>query len=88
MTEVVLTKLSSKGQIVIPKALRKLLGLEPGELFAIFGEGDTLVLKKIEVPSDREFESLMEWGEEYASKNKITKEEVAEAVSETRQRRK
>ncbi len=61
MSEVVITKLSSKGQIVIPKNLRELLGLEPGELFAMFGEGDTLVLKKLDVPSNREFEELLEW---------------------------
>ena len=41
------TKMSTKGQIVIPKQLREKLGLQPGDPLAIAVDGDRLVLRKI-----------------------------------------
>jgi AbrB family looped-hinge helix DNA binding protein len=41
------TKMSTKGQIVIPKRLREALGLEPGDPLAMAVDGDRLVLRKI-----------------------------------------
>ena len=49
-------KMSSKGQIVIPQGLREHLGMDEGSLFAVYGEHDTLVLKRITKPSK---ESMM-----------------------------
>ncbi len=43
------TSISSRGQIVIPQNLRKKLGFEEGDKFAVVGEGDTIVLKKLNV---------------------------------------
>ena len=84
MNEVVITRLSSKGQIVLPKALREALGLRSGEIFAMFGEEDTIVLKKIDLPSEAEFEELLKWGEKYAKKHKISKKDIIKAIQETR----
>jgi len=41
------TKMSTKGQIVIPKQLREKLGLQPGDPLAMAVDGDRLVLRKI-----------------------------------------
>ena len=41
-----ITKLSTKGQIVIPESLRK--GLEVGTPFVVSKQGDIIVLKKVE----------------------------------------
>ncbi|MEF8836196.1 MAG: AbrB/MazE/SpoVT family DNA-binding domain-containing protein [Candidatus Thermoplasmatota archaeon] len=84
MSEVKLTRLSSKGQIVIPKELRELMHLEDGEVFAMYGEDDTIVLKRVELPSDSEFDNLLEWGREFAEKKGITKKDVEKAISEYR----
>ncbi len=45
-----LTRISSKGQIVIPSRVRQRLGIEVGSVFAILTphKGNMLVLKKIE----------------------------------------
>ncbi len=45
-----LTRISSKGQVVIPARVRSKLGLKPGNLFAILTrpESDIVVLKKID----------------------------------------
>jgi len=86
MSEVTITKLSSKGQIVIPKTLRDFLGLKSGEVFAMFGERDTIILKKLELPSDTEFDELLNWGSNYAKKKKISKKDVLKAISEVRKK--
>jgi len=41
------TKMSTKGQIVIPKQLREKLGLQPGDPLVMAVDGDRLVLRKI-----------------------------------------
>lgn len=41
------TKMSTKGQIVIPKQLREKLGLQPGDPLAMAVDGNRLVLRKI-----------------------------------------
>ena len=84
MGEVMITRLSSKGQIVLPKALRESLGIKSGEIFAMFGEDDTIVLKRLELPSEKEFEKLLKWGQKYAKKYKISKADVLKAVEEAR----
>ena len=84
MGEVVITRLSSKGQIVLPKTIRETLGLRSGEIFAMFGEDDTIVLKKIELPSEKEFEKLLKWGQKHAKKYKISKRDVLKAIEEAR----
>lgn len=67
MAEIV--TMSSKGQIVVPKELRKEFGLETGTNFAIFGKDDTLILKKVNVPTAKEvFEKIHKWGTELAKK--------------------
>ncbi len=45
-----LTRISSKGQVVIPARVRSKLGLKPGSLFAILTrpESDIVVLKKVD----------------------------------------
>ena len=45
-----MTRISSKGQVVIPSRLRKKLGIEAGSVFAILTprKGDFVVLKRID----------------------------------------
>ena len=70
-----ITTLSSKGQIVIPINLRQRLNLDSGATFAIFGQDDTIVLKKIDIPKAREvFEKVHMWGVEFSRKKGIKEE--------------
>jgi AbrB family looped-hinge helix DNA binding protein len=80
MTEVVVTRMSSKGQIVVPLAIRKLLKLKVGEFFALVGEDDTIILKKIKIPSEDDFKMVMKWGKKYAKRMKISKQDVLDAI--------
>ena len=41
------TRMSSKGQVVIPKRLRKELGLNAGDSLVVVLQGDRLILRKL-----------------------------------------
>jgi bifunctional DNA-binding transcriptional regulator/antitoxin component of YhaV-PrlF toxin-antitoxin module len=45
------TKMSSRGQVVIPENVRAVVSASEGTLFAVVGTSDTIVLKKIRMPS-------------------------------------
>jgi antitoxin PrlF len=49
-----LTKVSSKGQIVIPGNIREQFNLQEGEVLAVSTKGNIIVLKKIEDPLEKE----------------------------------
>jgi antitoxin PrlF len=75
-----LTVMSSKGQIVVPKDVREQLGLSTGTTFAVFGKEDTLILKKVNVPSAKEaFAKVHRFGVEFA-KRKGIKEDHTEKI--------
>ncbi len=84
MSDVILTRMSSKGQIVIPKALRELLDIKEGEVFALFGEDDTLILKRVDLPTGEELETLLRWGSEHARKRRIKRADVIKAIEAER----
>ena len=48
------TTISEKGQVVIPQSIRKELGIKPKNKFLVYGRGDTIILKKLELPSLKE----------------------------------
>lgn len=52
--EVEVTKMSSKGQIVIPMKVRKRLNAKEGTLFAVVGTEDGALIKKVHTPSPEE----------------------------------
>jgi AbrB family looped-hinge helix DNA binding protein len=53
------TRLSAKGQVVIPEAIRARLGLEPGTGFLVMAEDDVVVLERLDAPSIREYDSVI-----------------------------
>ena len=53
------TKMSSKGQVVIPEAIRKALGLEAGSEFVVVAEGDVVILKAIQPPPMSDFNDIV-----------------------------
>jgi AbrB family looped-hinge helix DNA binding protein len=53
-----ITKLSTKGQVVIPENIRK--DLEVGTAFNVFRKDDMVILKKIEGLTEKEKEEMEE----------------------------
>ena len=78
------TKMSSKGQVVIPEEIRESLHLKEGAQFVVIGRGDAVILKSITPPSMDEFEDLLRESREYAKKAKIKKSDVKDAIAAVR----
>lgn len=76
--DIEIAETSSKGQLTIPKDVREALDVEEGTKFAVYGGSDTIVLKKLSLPSKKDFEELADWGEKHAEEKGITEEEVLE----------
>jgi len=76
-----LAVMSSKGQIVVPKDLRNEMDLKSGTTFAIFGKEDTLILKKVNIPSAQEaFNKIHEFGVAFAKKKGIKESMVEKRI--------
>lgn len=45
-----ITTISEKGQVVIPQGLRKNLGIKAKTKFVVFGKGDLIIMKKLQIP--------------------------------------
>ena len=53
------TTISEKGQVVIPQSIRKELGIKPKTKFLVYGRGDTVIMKKLELPDlKKEWEDI------------------------------
>ena len=74
------TKMSSKGQVVIPEEIRKELGLEPGTQFVVVGDRDVVILKALAAPALSEFDSLIGEARRQAKRAGMTKTDVRKAV--------
>ena len=81
------TKMSSKGQVVIPEAIRNRLGLEPGTQFVVVADREAIILKEVEAPAMDKFESLLNEAQRQARKISLKRSDIAETIAETRRRR-
>ncbi len=86
MSTVATTKLSSKGQVVIPEAIREALGLEAGDQFIVVGDDEAIVLKRITAPSPAELRSLLAKIRAEARRVGLKRSDVHKAVKEVRRR--
>jgi AbrB family looped-hinge helix DNA binding protein len=60
------SRVSAKGQVTIPKDIRKTIGVKPGDLIAYEVRSGVVTLRRVE-PFDRAFhaalaDTLTEWG--------------------------
>ncbi|MBI2580751.1 AbrB/MazE/SpoVT family DNA-binding domain-containing protein [Candidatus Woesearchaeota archaeon] len=76
MEEVQITTTSPKGQVVIPQEIREHLKIEAGTKFAVYGRGDTIIFKKVELPTVKDFERLTSFGSAFAKKKGIRESDV------------
>lgn len=80
-----LTKVTSKGQVVIPSEIRKELDLKEGVRLVVSVAGDIVLMKKVEIADPKEeFKELTKLGKELAKKEGIKSEEdvVARILNE------
>ena len=84
MPRLATTKMSSKGQIVIPEEVRKRLGLKPGSQFVVVGNKDVVILKAISPPSMKEFDDLIAEARRQAKQVRMKRSDITAAVSRVR----
>jgi len=84
VTSVATTKMSSKGQVVIPEEIRKRLGLEAGAQFVVIAERDTVIMKAISPPSMDEFDSLLSEAKTQAKAAGLNQRDLKSIIKEVR----
>jgi AbrB family looped-hinge helix DNA binding protein len=84
MTNVATTKMSSKGQVVIPEDIRKRLKLKAGSQFIVVGEADVVILKAITPPSIEEFDSLITEARSRARQVNLKRTDISAAIVKVR----
>ena len=87
MGTIATTRMSSKGQIVIPETIRKQLNLKEGVQFVVVGEGDVVILKAISAPSMEPFDALIKQARQQAKMAALERGDIAKAISKARGRK-
>jgi len=84
MANISTTKMSSKGQVVIPEAIRKKLKLKSGAQFIVMGDKDVVILKSISPPPIDEFDDLISKARSQARKAGMKRSDIVAALAKAR----
>jgi AbrB family looped-hinge helix DNA binding protein len=87
MAGVATTKLSSKGQVVIPESIRKKLHLKTGAQFVVVADKDVVILKNISPPTLNEFDVLIAKARKSAKKVGLKKADIKNAIAKVRSKK-
>jgi AbrB family looped-hinge helix DNA binding protein len=87
MSSVATTKLSSKGQVVIPESIRQKLHLKTGDQFVVLGDKDVVILKNISPPAIDEFDELIAEARKSARVAGMNKNDIKNAIQKVRANR-
>ncbi len=86
--EIEITKMTSKGQVVIPQDIREKAEIEEGEKFFVYVSGDSIILKRTKdfksAKSMEEFERVFKSAWKIAKSKGITKEDVEKEIKAVR----
>ena len=78
-----ITKLTSKGQLTLPKEIRKALALGKGSYLAIDEVGEYVLMKKL----DTKLDEITEVFQAEAKRKGITKEELIETLNDIQRKK-
>jgi AbrB family looped-hinge helix DNA binding protein len=87
MSELATTRMSSKGQVVIPDEIRKRLGLKAGSQFVVVGDKGAVILKMISTPSLEEFDRLIAEARRQAKRAALKQSDIRKAILKVRSRK-
>jgi AbrB family looped-hinge helix DNA binding protein len=87
MSTIATTKMSSKGQVVIPEIIRNELGLKAGSQFIVLGDKDAVILKSISPPSIEEFDELLKKVEKKVKKAGLKKTDIEKTIIKVRSKK-
>ena len=78
------TAVSSKGQVVLPKAIRDMLRIEPGVNLMVLSDGSNNRLKPIPAPDITESDDMMNASAAWASDVGMTEDDITSAIQTVR----
>ena len=87
MNTVATTRMSSKGQVVIPEEVRNRLGIATGTQFIVMGENDVVILKTIAPPSMDDFDGIIKQARRQARTAGMKPSDISKAVAKVRGKR-
>ena len=76
---------SSKGQISLPIAIRKLLSIDAGDKLVAYASGDVIMLKTLKLPTAEAFEASLDEAQKWASSVGYKEEDVNDIIKSVRQ---
>ena len=84
MSTLEVTRVSAKGQVVIPGSIRANLGIRSGTKLAVLTDGENILMKPMEAPKLEAFEQLIAQSRAYARKAGLKKSDVTKAIRKVR----
>jgi len=81
------TKMSSRGQVVIPEEIRQRAKLREGSRFVVLYHGDAVVLKIISEPSKEELQAMLDKVRSQVRKAGLKKSDLDKAIGKVRRGR-
>ncbi len=84
MQTVTTTRMSSKGQVVIPEEVRNRMKLDTGTEFVVVAERDFVVFKRLSPPPAAEFEALLADARAKAKRAGMKPSAIAKAIAKVR----
>lgn len=81
MSVLTTTRMSSKGQIVIPEELRRAFGWNSGTSFIVVGRPDAIMLQPVTMPDMARFDGLIAESRKQAKVTGLRVGDVAAAIT-------
>ena len=78
---------SSKGQISIPLEIRKKMSIARGDKMAVYASDDVIMLKPIKIPSEDDFEQLLDEAQEWAASVGYQESDVNDIIKSVRRKK-
>jgi AbrB family looped-hinge helix DNA binding protein len=75
-----IVKMSPKGQLVVPKAIREQIGFEPSDRFIAMPVEDGVIFKKIDIDVEQEYDRLSQQVQERFEREDIDENAVEDAI--------
>ncbi len=77
---------SSKGQVVLPVAMRDSLDIQPGDKLAAYATDDLIMLKVLRLPTQDEFLARLDKAQAWAASVGYVESDVEDVVKRVRRR--
>ena len=87
METIATTRMSSKGQVVIPESIRKRLNIKEGAQFLVVGDADVVILKVVVPPDMSEFDVLIKLARQQAKEAGLKPADITSAIAKARGRK-